>query len=171
MWCELPEATLRGGILGATVAATGKAQRASQMSYPIVADVSISWQTTALSSISLWRRPDHDWSRSNGSGRLAFGGEQPIPERAAPGVPGPPLWGHCRHTPGALKASCIRNAKDYDTPRCACRERVPFEWVLPTGFVSMTTTAPRDQESTRAAHPPAFAPGTNQQPVGGIEKP
>ena len=29
-------------------------------------------------------------------------------ERAAPGVPGPPLRGHCPHTPGALGASCIR---------------------------------------------------------------
>ena len=45
-------------------------------------------------------------------------------------------WGHCPHTPGALKASCIRNAGSYDTPRCACRERVPFVWVPPTGSES-----------------------------------
>ena len=80
---------------------------------------------------------DHDWSRSamEAAARTSGGGG---PSSSAPHrVFGDLRVGVAYHTPGALKASCIRNAWGYDTSRCACRERVPFVWVCQRGFVPM----------------------------------
>jgi hypothetical protein len=62
----------------------------------------------------------------------------PVGERPTPSAPhrvAQGRQGRCPHTPGALAASCNRNAPQYDTARCASRERAPCAGVTPTGIV------------------------------------
>jgi hypothetical protein len=112
VWCGRPKAAQRGGTLDATVAFRAEAHRASQMSCPVVPDVSISCDCRAR-----WARTasDHDWMGPNG-----WSGHQQVASRPSSSAPhrvfqDHQLGGHCPHTPGALVASCIRYACRYDT--------------------------------------------------------